>query len=54
MLGELVVELRHAARWQLATPHRPAGPVESLPSDAYLAGSLGDRAPLRYRHLGLP
>lgn len=24
-LGELTVELRHAPRWQLAAPHRPAG-----------------------------
>ncbi len=24
-LGELEVELRHAPRWQLAAPHRPAG-----------------------------
>ena len=24
-LGELMVELRHAPRWQLAAPHRPAG-----------------------------
>lgn len=24
-LGELTVELRHAPRWQLVTPHRPAG-----------------------------
>lgn len=24
-LGELTVELRHASRWQLAAPHRPAG-----------------------------
>ena len=24
-LGELIVELRHAPRWQLAVPHRPAG-----------------------------
>ena len=24
-LGELVVELRHAPRWQLTAPHRPAG-----------------------------
>ena len=24
-LGELTVELRHAPRWQLAVPHRPAG-----------------------------
>ena len=27
MLGELKVELRHAPRWQLAVPHRPAGQV---------------------------
>ena len=26
-LGELTVELRHAPRWQLAAPHRPAGDV---------------------------
>ena len=26
-LGELTVELRHAPRWQLASPHRPAGEV---------------------------
>ena len=26
-LGELTVELRHAPRWQLAAPHRPAGEV---------------------------
>ncbi len=26
-LGELRVELRHAPRWQLAAPHRPAGEV---------------------------
>ena len=26
-LGELMVELRHAPRWQLAAPHRPAGQV---------------------------
>ena len=25
--GELTVELRHAPRWQLAAPHRPAGQV---------------------------
>ena len=25
MLGELTVNLRHAPRWQLAAPHRPAG-----------------------------
>ena len=24
-LGELVVELRHAPRWQMTAPHRPAG-----------------------------
>ena len=24
-LGELTVDLRHAPRWQLAAPHRPAG-----------------------------
>ena len=24
-LGELIVKLRHAPRWQLAAPHRPAG-----------------------------
>jgi hypothetical protein len=24
-LGELTVELRHAPRWQLTAPHRPAG-----------------------------
>ena len=27
MLGELKVELRHAPRWQLTAPHRPAGQV---------------------------
>lgn len=27
MLGELKVELRHAPRWQLTVPHRPAGQV---------------------------
>ena len=26
-LGKLAVELRHAPRWQLAAPHRPAGEV---------------------------
>lgn len=26
-LGKLTVELRHAPRWQLAAPHRPAGEV---------------------------
>lgn len=26
-LGELTVELRHAPRWQLTAPHRPAGEV---------------------------
>ena len=26
-LGELTVELRHAPRWQLTAPHRPAGQV---------------------------
>ncbi|MDE2999058.1 MAG: DUF6088 family protein [Gemmatimonadota bacterium] len=26
-LGKLTVELRHAPRWQLAAPHRPAGAV---------------------------
>ena len=26
-LGELTAELRHAPRWQLAAPHRPAGEV---------------------------
>lgn len=27
LLGKLSVELRHAPRWQLAAPHRPAGEV---------------------------
>ena len=27
LLGKLAVELRHAPRWQLAAPHRPAGEV---------------------------
>ena len=27
MLGELTVQLRHAPRWQLVAPHRPAGDV---------------------------
>ncbi|MDE2888291.1 MAG: DUF6088 family protein [Gemmatimonadota bacterium] len=27
ILGKLTVELRHAPRWQLAAPHRPAGEV---------------------------